>query len=83
MRSVSMNSRGSPVSDCHSIIWRSQASLSVGLSPFSLYIQCAATPNSAVWCMSKVRIWISSGLPPGPITVVCSDWYMLNLGMAM
>ena len=26
---------------------------------------------------------ISSGLPSGPITVVCSDWYMLNLGIAM
>ena len=22
-------------------------------------------------------------LPPGPITVVCSDWYMLNFGIAM
>ncbi len=33
--------------------------------------------------MSRVRIWISSGLPSGPITVVCSAWYMLNLGIAI
>ena len=33
--------------------------------------------------MSIVRICISTGLPVGPITVVCSDWYMLNLGIAM
>ena len=30
--------------------------------------------------MSQVRIWISTGLPPGPTTVVCNDWYMLKLG---
>ncbi len=40
----------------------------------SLYFQCAATPNSARWCMSCVRIWISTARPFGPITVVCSDW---------
>ena len=50
---------------------------------WSLYFQCAATPYSARRCISWVRIWISTGLPPGPITVVCSDWYMLNLGIAM
>ena len=50
---------------------------------FSLYSQCAAMPYSAVWCISCVRTWISSGFPCGPITVVCSDWYMFNLGMAM
>ena len=33
--------------------------------------------------MSIVRICSSTGLPLGPITVVCSDWYMLNLGIAM
>src|SRR5919199_4005837 len=33
-------------------------------------------PNSAVRCISIVRIWISSGLPSGPITVVWSAWYM-------
>ncbi len=33
-------------------------------------------------CISSVRIWISSGLPSGPITVVCRAWYMLNLGIA-
>ena len=31
---------------------------------------------------SRVRTWISSGLPSGPITVVCRERYMLNLGMA-
>ena len=30
----------------------------------------------------QVRICISTGLPCGPITVVCSDWYMLNFGIA-
>ena len=33
--------------------------------------------------MSAVRIWISSGRPSGPITVVWRAWYMLNLGMAI
>ncbi len=49
----------------------------------SLYFQCAATPYSARRCIVCVRIWISTGLPSGPITVVCSDWYMLNFGIAM
>ncbi len=49
----------------------------------SLYFQWAATPYSARRCIWWVRIWISTGLPSGPITVVCSDWYMLNLGIAM
>ncbi len=49
----------------------------------SLYFQCAATPYSARRCIVWVRIWISTGLPCGPMTVVCSDWYMLNLGIAM
>ena len=49
----------------------------------SLYFQCAATPYSARRCIAKVRICSSTGLPSGPMTVVCSDWYMLNLGIAM
>lgn len=48
-----------------------------------LYFQCAAMPYSARRCMSNVRICSSTGLPLGPMTVVCSDWYMLNLGIAM
>ena len=61
----------------------SHSTLSSSLRPLpSLYIQCAATPYSAVSCISWVRIWISSGLPSGPITVVWSAWYMLNLGIA-
>ncbi len=61
----------------------SHSTLSSGaLLPSSLYIQCAAMPYSAVSCISWVRIWISSGRPSGPMTVVCSAWYMLNLGMA-
>ena len=81
-----MNSRGSAMSFCHSIIWPSQArsaSSCAFLPAPSLYRQCAAMPYSAVRCISRVRIWISSGLPSGPTTVVCSDWYMLNLGIAM
>ncbi len=49
----------------------------------SLYFQWAATPYSARWCIARVRICSSTGLPSGPMTVVCSDWYMLNLGIAM
>jgi len=48
-----------------------------------LYFQCAAMPNSAVRCIERVRICTSIGLPVGPTTVVCSDWYKLNLGIAM
>ena len=33
--------------------------------------------------MSGVRIWISTGSPFGPITVVWRDWYMLDFGIAM
>ena len=40
-------------------------------------------PSSAMRCISQVRIWISTGSPLGPMTVVCSDWYMLTLGIAM
>ena len=29
---------------------------------------------SAIWCISKVRIWISKRSPRGPMTVVCRDW---------
>ena len=49
---------------------------------FSLYFQCAATPYSARRCWAKVRICTSTGLPAGPMTVVWSDWYMLNFGIA-
>jgi len=88
-RRESRNSEGSAVSFCQSTSCRSHAmSLpSVSVPPaflaFSLYFQCAATPYSARRCMSCVRIWISTGFPLGPITVVCSDWYRLNLGIAM
>ncbi len=54
-----------------------------GAPTSSLYFQCAATPYSALWCIAWVRICSSTGLPSGPITVVCNDWYMLNLGIAM
>ena len=94
-RNDSRNSPGSDVSFCQSSSCRSQAmSLTGSVSPperpvvcaadgSSLYFQCAATPNSARRCMVWLRIWISTGLPSGPITVVCKDWYMLNLGIAM
>ena len=55
----------------------------LSLLPSSLYFQCAATPYSARRCICCVRIWSSTALPSGPTTVVCSDWYMLNFGMAM
>ncbi len=70
--------------------WRSQdmssrspgRSVSTPALPSSLYFQCAATPYSARRCIAKVRIWSSTGLPCGPMTVVCNDWYMLNFGIA-
>ena len=83
-----MNSFGSESSCCHSSILASHCSsacssaLRLGVPPLSLYRQCAAIPNSAVACIWFVRIWTSRGLPSGPITVVCRDWYMLNLGIA-
>ena len=46
----------------------------------SLYFQCAAMPCSATRCISCVRIWISMRWRPGPMTVVCSDWYMFGFG---
>ena len=84
-RSDSRNSAGSAVSRCQSTSWRSQAR-SAGVLPVvisSRYFQCAATPYSDRRCMPQVLICSSTGLPPGPITVVCSDWYMLNFGIAM
>ena len=70
---VSRNSPESSVSFCHSEIDCTQLIWSPALRP-SLYRQCAATPNSACRCMSWVRICSSTGLPPGPSTVVCNDW---------
>ena len=87
----SRKSEESLASSCHETSELSQfssPSLALGVAEFawltlSLYFQCAATPYSARRCISWVRIWISTGRPFGPITVVCSDWYMLNLGIAM
>ena len=59
---------------------------SSGVTPswrLALYFQCAATPYSARRCISWVRICSSTGSFLSPSTVVCSDWYMLNLGFAM
>ena len=85
-----MNSLLSDMSLCHSRIWRSQFSFSSSRLPeealpseASLYFQCAAIPYSAVLCISKVLIWISKGCPFGPISVVCKDWYMFGLGIAI
>ena len=85
------NSLLSDISRCHSRIWRSQLIFSSScwvtfallLFDASLYFQWAAIPYSAVRCISKVRIWISKGCPFGPIKVVCRDWYMFGLGIAM
>jgi hypothetical protein len=79
-----MNSAALVVSFCHSIMLLSQPRrvASRSLRP-CLYIQWAAIPNSAVASISLVRIWISSSFPSLDMTVVCSDWYMLNLGIAM
>ena len=66
------------VSCCASSKRRTQAnfSSSPSLTPCSplLYFQCAATPYSAVRCMSQVRICTSKGMPSLPMTVVCTLW---------
>ena len=72
-RSVSRNSPGSSVSFCHWLICCTQFSSVPSALP-SLYFQWAATPYSACLCISWVRICSSTGLPPGPRTVVCNDW---------
>ena len=86
VRSEARNSSGSRVSACQSITERSQAGVAcTGAWPatWALYRQCAATPYSAWRCISCVRIWISTGLPPGTITVVCRERYMFSFGTAM
>ncbi len=98
-RSESRNSDGSDVSRCQSTSCRTHGmSFGLADSPWSagtargsgavaagssLYFQCAAMPYSALRCIANDRICSSTGLPCGPITVVCSDWYMLNFGIAM
>ena len=84
-----MNSSGSAESCCHSNTCRNHVSASSTSVPprwassSSLYRQCAAIPYSDVLCISSVRIWISYLRPPGPKTVVCSDRYMFDFGVAM
>ncbi len=90
---VSRNSRGSSSSFWNSTSWRSHpndsasrfesASPPFPSRPFSLYAQCAATPSSAMRCISAVRICTSMRSPAGPTTVVCSDWYRFGFGIAM
>jgi hypothetical protein len=81
-RSESRKSDGFAASRCQSRSWRIHDISSTSTVPAegpllprsSLYRQCAAMPYSAVRCISWVRICTSSGLPSGPMTVVCSDW---------
>ena len=60
------------ISDCSH--WWVRDCSSDRLASSSLYSQCAATPDSATRFISWVRIWNSTGVPKGPISVVCSDW---------
>src|SRR5665213_494661 len=57
--------------------------LSNRLSSFvpSLYFQWAARPFSAISFMRLERIWISTHLPCGPITVVCRASYPFDFGL--
>ena len=89
---VFKNSSGSCISFCHSNASLIHASLSSVTVTFvflfllllaSLYAQCAAIPNSAILCISHVRIWTSNGVPFCPINVVCNDWYIFGFGTAM
>ena len=44
------------------------------LSPLTpLYLQCAASPRSAISSILCVRICTSTHLPSGPMTVICRD----------
>ncbi|CAB4878695.1 unannotated protein [freshwater metagenome] len=76
-----MNWAGSDVSSCQSMMRLSQSMSSTPLP--CLYAQCAATPHSADWCIPFVRICTSIVLPSWSTTVVWSDWYRLNFGIAM
>ena len=74
----SMNSTGSPAVFCISRISciqvraRRWATL---LRAFpSLYRTWAAIPDSAISCISLLRICTSIGSPRGPNSTVCSDW---------
>ena len=51
-----------------------RASAAVPSPSCALYSQWAATPASAMTCISSVRIWNSMFTPEGPTSVVCSDW---------
>ena len=83
---ASMNSSGSCVSSSISKRRETHCSfesmLSLEVSP-DLYFQCAAIPNSAMRCISKVRICTSNGMPLLLITLVCSERYMFGFGLEM
>ena len=85
--SISRNSDESSTSLCSSMTLRIQASFwsLASVENFSpcLYFQCAAIPYSAMRCISCVLICISNGTPTLLRTVVCSDWYILDLGTEM
>ena len=88
--SVFKNSSGSCISFCHSSVSLSHASLSSVTTTLdflnlfaSLYAQCAAIPYSATLCMSHVRTCTSNGVPFGPISVLCIDWYIFGFGTAI
>jgi hypothetical protein len=89
-RSASRNSLGSLASRCQSSSCRSQviSSMCAGgpddrgaLLLLVLPVRGDAELRRTVH--REGRICISTGLPVGPMTVVCNDWYMLNFGIAM
>ncbi len=85
VRKVFMNSSGSVSSVCQSMtcLTHSSQASSIFAPRRRLYTQCAAIPYSASRCMRRVRTWISSGIPSGPMTVVCSARYRFSFGIAM
>ena len=48
---------------------------------FTLYRQCAATPNSACMCIDTVLTWTSKLFPASSFTTVCKDWYPFDFGL--
>gem|GEM_PF-6347849 len=77
-RKVRKNSAASATSRCQASSRRSHPMSRPPSAPSapgrSAACRCAATPCSATRCIESVRMSTSTGSPPGPSTVVCSDW---------
>ena len=84
-----MNSSGSAVSCCHSSTWRNQVSASstsspLTRSPFVLLVPPVRRDPVLGRPVHLLRadLDLVPASPPGPKTVVCSERYMFDLGVA-